>query len=113
MLAWLRSTHGHEIKATIVAEETWATPRVLIVQEGSCVSVYVEGDAIVKCVERPIVRMPAGNDRSDEILRERVGYYWSEVHRPSRFRMTFWTDQRSLRERVIERFFLKPIEYMK
>lgn len=98
ILAWLRSPLGYKAKMSLIADETWAHGRVLIVHEGNAVSVYTNGNIIVKVVERPTARTPAGNDRCDEILENRVGWVWSDVHVSSKFRMCFETDSRTLQE---------------
>ena len=97
LAAWLRSSLGYEIRTNLVAEEAWAHPRVLILTEGNCVSVYVDGVVAVKHVDRPVCQTPAGNDLADELLTARVGPMWEGL----RYRMSFWADTRSVRERAI------------
>ncbi len=82
----------------VVAEETWTHPRVLIVTEGHCVSVYVDGAVTIKHVDRPVCKTTAGNDRADELLAERIGPMWKGL----RFRAMFWTSSRTLAERVFD-----------
>ena len=96
--AWLRSSLGYEIRMNLVAEEAWAHPRVLIVTEGNCVSVYVDGVVAVKHVDRPVCQTPEGNDRADELVNMRIGKMWEGL----KYRMMFWTNTRSLRERVFD-----------
>ena len=98
LAAWLRSSLGYEIRMNSVAEEAWAHPRVLIVTEGNCVSVYVDGVVAVKHVDRPVCQTPAGNDLANELLASRVGKMWEGL----KYRMTIWTNTRSLRERVFD-----------
>ncbi len=98
LAAWLRSSLGYDIRMNLVAEEAWAHPRVLIVTEGNCVSVYVDGVVAVKHVDRPVCQTPEGNDRADELLAMRIGPMWEGL----RYRMSFWADMRSLRERVFD-----------
>jgi len=113
LMAWLRSSHGYAIKANLLAEETWTIPRVLIVTEGNCVTVHVEGYVVVKHVDRPIVETPAGNDLADEMLQEKIGYFWRDVHWSVNYRMTFWTNSRSISQRAIEAFLLRPVRWIK
>ena len=96
LAAWLRSALGYDIRMNLVAEEALAQPRVLIVTEGNCVSVYVDGSVSVKHVDRPLCQTPAGNDRADELLISA-----SDFDR-MRYRMTFWTSGRSLSQRVFD-----------
>ena len=60
--------------------------------------VYVDGEVIIRHVDRPVCRTPAGNDRADELLAARIGPWWERM----KYRMTFWTSTRSLRERVFD-----------
>jgi hypothetical protein len=70
-------------------------PRVLIVTEGNSVNVYVDGEVIVRHVDRPVCRTPAGNDRAGEMLAAKIGPWWDRL----KYRMSFCTDTRSLRQR--------------
>ncbi len=114
LAAWLRSPAGRRIRDQCVSdvESSWVEaepklpeeslfalkPRVLIVTEGNCVDVYVDGEVIVRHVDRPVCRTPFGNDRADELLESKIGPMWKGL----RYRMTFWADTRSLQQRVFE-----------
>ena len=114
LAAWLRSPAGRRIRDQCVSEvesswveaepklpeESWFAlkPRVLIVTEGMSVRVYVDGEVIIRHVDRPVCRTPAGNDEADEMLALRIGPWW----KGSKYRMTFWTDARSLSQRVFD-----------
>lgn len=98
LAAWLRSALGYDIRMNLVAEEAWAHPRVLIITEGNSVSVYVDGMVALKHVDRPVCQTPAGNDRADDFVRWKLIPKWQGL----KYRMTFWTNTRSLRERVFD-----------
>ena len=108
--AWLRTPAGRRVRDQCVSdvESSWVEaeprfaessfalkPRVLIVTEGTSVSVYVDGEVIVRHVDRPVCRSVAANDLADELLAKEIGPWWDRLKR----RMTFWTNTRSLRER--------------
>lgn len=73
-------------------------PRVLIVTEGSSVNVYVDGEVIIRHVDRPVCRTVDGNDLADELLATKIGPWWEGL----KYRMTFWTNGRSLSQRVFD-----------
>ena len=73
-------------------------PRVLLVTEGSGVNVYVDGEVIIRHVDRPVCRTPAGNDLAGQLVAARIGPWWTNL----KYRMTFWTDARSLSQRVFD-----------
>ena len=98
LAAWLRSSLGCDIRMNLVSEEAWAHPRVLILTEGNCVSVYVDGVVAVKHVDRPVCQTPAGNDLADELLAAKIGSMWEGL----KYRMTLWTNTCSLRQRDFE-----------
>ena len=113
LAAWLRSPRGRRIRNQCVAEveSSWVEaeprlpeslfalkPRVLIVTEGMSVTVYVEGEVIVRHVDRPVCRTPTGNDLADKLVASRIGPWWEGL----KYRMTIWTSSRSLRERVFD-----------
>lgn len=114
LAAWLRSRAGRRIRDQCVSEveSSWVEaepelpkeslfalkPRVLIVTEGNSVRVYVDGEVIIKHIDRPVCRTPRGNDRADELLALRLGRWWEGL----KYRMTIWADTRSLRERVFD-----------
>ena len=74
-------------------------PRVLIVSEGTHVSVYVDGDVQVQHFDRPLVRSVAANDYMEEHMPDLLGLYWQEVLESGYHRFTFCCDVRPLRER--------------
>ncbi len=113
LAAWLRSPAGRRIRDQCVSEveSSWVeaeprlpvslfalNPRVLIVTEGNSVRVYVDGEVIIRHVDRPVCRTPAGNDLADELLATKIGPWWDRI----KYRMMFWTDTRSLQERVFD-----------
>ena len=101
VLSWLRSRLGYGVRTTLVAEETWNTPCILIVTEGNSVSVYADKQVIVKLVDRPVCETLRGIDLSEKLLQHRIGRFWEEVYRPAKRRLTFWTDSRPIRDKVI------------
>ena len=111
--AWLRTPAGRRVRDRCVedVESKWVEaepriteslfalkPRVLIVTEGSSVSVYVDGEVIVKRVDRPVCRTVDGNDLAEELLAAKIGPWWERM----KYRMTFWTNGRSLSQRVFD-----------
>ncbi len=114
LAAWLRSPAGRRIRDQCVSEieSSWVEaeprlpeeslfalkPRVLIVTEGASVNVYVDGEVIVRHVDRPVCRTVDGNDLADRLAASRIGPWW----RGLKYRMTFWTSLRSLQERVFD-----------
>ncbi len=113
LAAWLRSPRGRRIRDQCVSEveSSWVEaeprlpesqfalkPRVLIVTEGISVNVYVDGEVIVRHVDRPVCQTPEGNDRAGQLVAERIGPWWKGL----KYRMTIWTNGRSLQERVFD-----------
>lgn len=113
LAAWLRSRAGRRMRDQCVSEveSSWVEaeprlpeslfalkPRVLIVTEGMSVTVYVDGEVIIRHVDRPVCRTPAGNDLAGQLVAARIGPWWEGL----KYRMTIWTNTRSLRERVFD-----------
>ena len=112
LAAWLRSPAGRRIRDQCVSEveSSWIEaeprfpeslfalkPRVLIVTEGSSVSVYVDGEVIIRHIDRPVCRTVEGNDLADGLVASRRRWWDHMKHR-----MTFWTNTRSLSQRVFD-----------
>ncbi len=120
--AWLRTPAGRRVRDQCVSdvESSWVEaeprvwdeslfalkPRVLIVTEGASVNVYVDGEVIVRHVDRPVCRTPAGNDRADELLATKIGPWWERM----KYRMTFWTSERSLSQRVFDAAVIEGLD---
>ena len=111
--AWLRTPAGRRVRDRCVSdvESSWVEaepevyessyalkPRVLIVTEGRSVNVYVDGEVIIRHIDRPVCRAVDGNDLADELLAAKRGPWWGRM----RYRMTFWTNERSLSQRVFD-----------
>ena len=109
--AWLRTPAGRRVRDQCVSdvESRWVEaeprlpaeslfalkPRVLIVTEGSSVNVYVDGEVIIRHVDRPVCRTVAANDLADELLALEIGPWWERL----KLRKIIHTNTRSLRER--------------
>ena len=114
LAAWLRSPAGRRIRDQCVSEveSSWVEaepklpdeslfalkPRVLIVTEGNSVRVYVDGEVIIRHVDRPVCRTPAGNDLAGQLTATKIGPWWKGL----KYRMTFYTNERSLSQRVFD-----------
>ena len=80
--------------------------RVLILTEGNCVSVYVDGDVQVQRFDRPVCRGVKAQDYIEEQMEKRIGPYWLEVMERGYHRLTFWCETRSLAKQVNQRNLL-------
>lgn len=87
-------------RAVVLPHRKKIDNRVLILSEGTTVSVYVQGEGVqVQHIEVPYVREPAAIDYVEQNWSRILGLYWHEVYEEGYHRMTFQADGRTFVER--------------